>query len=161
VGLSAKAMPAPARPFCFAGGPGLNTVRSIERYTDEQSKGRMRKTLLASAVLIALCILFSCSNISLRRSSDSIQSELMKETPIGTAYGDVLPWLKKKKLQWLWIDGQQIHNVDSAKWNGSRINISLGEYHTFLLATSVVVDYQFDSTYHLESLKVSKATDGP
>jgi hypothetical protein len=85
----------------------------------------------------------------------------MKETPIGTAYGDVLPWLKKKKLQWLWIDGQQIHNVDSAKWNGSRINISLGEYHTFLLATSVVVDYQFDSTYHLESLKVSKATDGP
>jgi hypothetical protein len=34
IGLSAKAMPAPARPFCFAGGPGLNAVRSIERYTD-------------------------------------------------------------------------------------------------------------------------------
>jgi hypothetical protein len=34
VGLTAKAMPAPARPFCFAGGPGLNAVRSIERYTD-------------------------------------------------------------------------------------------------------------------------------
>jgi hypothetical protein len=34
MGLTAKAMPAPARPFCFAGGPGLNAVRSIERYTD-------------------------------------------------------------------------------------------------------------------------------
>jgi hypothetical protein len=34
MGLMAKAMPAPARPFFFAGGPGLNAVRSIGRYTD-------------------------------------------------------------------------------------------------------------------------------
>jgi hypothetical protein len=34
MGLTAKDMPAPTRPFCFAGGPGLNAVRSIGRYTD-------------------------------------------------------------------------------------------------------------------------------
>jgi hypothetical protein len=41
VGLTAKAMPAPARPFCFAGGPGLNAVRSIERYTDGKNESEI------------------------------------------------------------------------------------------------------------------------
>jgi hypothetical protein len=69
---------------------------------------------------------------------------LINETPIGATFDDVLVRLKKKKLQWLWIDGQQIHSIDSAIKNGSHIHASLGEYHTFLLATSVVVDYRFE-----------------
>jgi hypothetical protein len=42
MGLSAKVMPAPARPFCFAGGPSLNAVRSIERYTDEGTGNQLK-----------------------------------------------------------------------------------------------------------------------
>jgi hypothetical protein len=30
----ASAAPAPARPFCFGGGPDLNLCRSLGRYTD-------------------------------------------------------------------------------------------------------------------------------
>lgn len=120
----------------------------------------MNRISFILSAIIFLGILLSCSNISLRRSPESIQKNLIQETPIGSTYDDVIINLRKKELQWISIDGRQVDNIDSAKKFGRHINISLGQYHSFLLVTSVVVDYRFDSLHILEHLKVKKATDG-
>jgi hypothetical protein len=122
---------------------------------------------VSAVIIIAVAILLSNP---LRRSEESIRSNMLKLTPIGTSMEDVINVIennKNWKIRYTFDNGYSMlggrpsgpyYGDDGTIVGVKSIDAHIGEYRT-IFATDVLIFYAFDENLKLINIAVRKDTD--